>query len=263
MRNFAVEGEACGQASRVRKRNIGAHAVPCPYSKRRCSRQPGDVASIPWSGSLPHQRRISFSMTMSIYGPRVGDRLQYMGSSLLPDARVHSGIAPASTCLEVARSGENRCSVNKKNRYRSWVYNRIMHSRCSGVGASFTNNLQAQRRRDVGGQVQHRHVVCASHPRVRAWDENVSKTRDQIHAYVQDVLCSNKWKVSMETEEHKMQVRGDHIAFWRGVCFSSFDRVWPNKNLMLFVLGQEALPGTQGVQGIQEQEQRRVHDQHP
>jgi hypothetical protein len=120
--------------------------------------------------------------------------------------------------------GTNRCSVNKKNRYRSWVYHRVMNhprnhvnlfrsSRQLGgktimphdtdygecVSAPiFSPDLPGSGPRDIVARSQR-----VSHGTSRGMDD-ASRVEGLIHVHVWDILCSASWAKSMQMEESKL-----------------------------------------------------------
>jgi len=153
--------------------------------------------------------------------------------------------------------GNNRCSVNKKNRYRSWVYHRVMQQPSpvgSGVGNHRGHQQQQQHqhhhhvhsqsheylnpapppplsqsdrpnafatptvhsRSDVRhfhhqqhhqrifqGRNNHGGTSAASHDRM----DDAGHVGALIQSFLEDVLCSSKWKKSMAVEEQKASAK--------------------------------------------------------
>lgn len=125
-------------------------------------------------------------------------------SEPVPDCAVPSSIlkrrkvcAPgekqvANKVHSINQPGSVRCSVNKKNRYRSWVYHKVMTCQHPSVGKEddSCNNRKAMVPRDSQ----------KSSVRNTPGKDDADALRELIYSYVNDVLCGPKWKESMELE---------------------------------------------------------------
>jgi hypothetical protein len=106
---------------------------------------------------------------------------------------VHGGGCPSAA--EAANSscrgrGANNsrssvCSVNKKNRYRSWVYHRVMHNHNN-------NNRRVQQ------QQQNQQLPPIAAQKKANKNQDANRIGDLIQMYVEDVLCGPKWQVSQQ-----------------------------------------------------------------
>lgn len=112
---------------------------------------------------------------------------------------VYSGVCTA----ELHKSSSNRCIVNKKNRYRSWVYHKVMHHHSHHASIS----VHLNERKKEAGIVGNAPVVMPSgcHAGGGGWQSRHTGTdndviRSLIQGVVSDVLCSSKWRTSMEME---------------------------------------------------------------
>ena len=117
--------------------------------------------------------------------------------------------AAASLRPSAPQTTSNMCSVNKKNRYRSWVYHRVMHrqlqpparggARCLGPlqkQAQLQNPTPPEPRAPPGAQPSTGSKRC-----------DATRIGDLIQSFVEEVLCGPKWKVSMDTEEQKVHAK--------------------------------------------------------
>lgn len=131
---------------------------------------------------------------------------------------------------DVQKPSNNRCIVNKKNRYRSWVYHRVMHHHHD----HHTHNSRHLNERGVetGIIIQvpvatssgYHHLGGGWQPRHANMDNDV--TRSLIQGVVSDVLCSSKWRKSMEMEvliacsltmpSHALRAELEFVAYTTG-----------------------------------------------
>ena len=100
-----------------------------------------------------------------------------------------------------------RCSLNKKNRYRSWVYHRVMQPK---LLLASNHNRQGGREWTLLGRsaAMKSDTLLGSTPSNResgpTLESSVAMKSDRIHSliqiYVSEVLCSPKWEKSMQME---------------------------------------------------------------
>lgn len=108
-----------------------------------------------------------------------------------------------------------RCSVNKKNRYRSWVYHRVTqpkagstttpgrsaapssHGEHAAIAAasSSCSSLAADAASSSSSSSPHHHQPHSDHMHAL------------IHSFVYDVLCSSKWEKSICMERQKASAK--------------------------------------------------------
>lgn len=131
-------------------------------------------------------------------------------------------------CSEKVGVTGSRCSINKKNRYRSWVYHKIMHRSGNNLGGVVLHHRvptcprlkshkdtqsglgSSTRQKQLPVTVFHHsnyyhssngRCVNALLPAASYSSPPVStdaaKTRSLIQSYVGDVLCSSRWGKSM------------------------------------------------------------------
>lgn len=117
--------------------------------------------------------------------------------------------------LRQKMEGSSRCSVNKKNRYRSWVYHRVMHHRnhpyhqhhhhtCHSHARHLSGQVLASPMPAVPGCVPAPSYAAAANPPRNSTMDDAGRVEALIQMCVWDVLCSAKWKRSMQLEEAKM-----------------------------------------------------------
>jgi hypothetical protein len=135
--------------------------------------------------------------------------------------------------------GSGRCSVNKKNRYRSWVYQRVTgHAdqappagnvfvpghRQLGLGTMLYQRPPQPITQATGGNQVHsrQHQVQAQ---LRGKMDDTDRVSDLIQRFTDDVLCSTKWNKSMRIEADKLACKKRSFAS-RGVdtCTSTVAR---------------------------------------
>ena len=146
------------------------------------------------------------------------------GGNPLEPGRLYSILHRSSLSSDGADRLSNRCSVNKKNRYRyvkmcdafhdligsiktdpsrrSWVYHKVMHhhnhpsiSKGKNVGL-----VTLQRHRSMTTTAVTKLPGQSKIQKTPPDETHVDSTRNHIHSFVSDVLCSSKWKRSMEME---------------------------------------------------------------
>ena len=134
-----------------------------------------------------------------------GKKRRRPSSSACSSSSSHLNPAPCSSSSSLFPSSPSlRCSVNKKNRYRSWVHSRMqLSSRChvpappgsgcsssgGGIAASYSQILQS--RQGVGGSMGAGGCCL---------EDDSENVRSLIEMYVWDILCSRKWAESMKME---------------------------------------------------------------
>ena len=130
--------------------------------------------------------------------PSCGGARRPMGGS---GAATHTSSSTTTTT--------NVCSVNKKNRYRSWVYHRVM------------NRQQQQKLGQPNATTVSSAVGSSSHRGGGGGgglaQDAASRTSELIQSYVDDVLCSQKWRKSMEIEAQKMRAKRRSLTLKVGI----------------------------------------------
>ena len=120
-----------------------------------------------------------------------------------------------------SRSSNSVCSVNKKNRYRSWVYHRVMHKQQQQQnqprvqsGARAPKNAVAMGSMRHAGTASPMHMQAGggctssfSTHKSQTLQQDSSRVGELIQSYVEDVLCSPKWQMSMDTEDLKTRAK--------------------------------------------------------
>ena len=131
-------------------------------------------------------------------------------------------------CGSSSSNSSSICSVNKKNRYRSWVYHSVMHrqqqqhQRTQGaVNLPKSNLAQGAGASQAGVSQLYVHPAAAAHvptegslpvpqllpPPAKSLQQDSGRVGELIQSYVEDVLCSPKWQQSMDTEDQKMRAK--------------------------------------------------------
>lgn len=81
-------------------------------------------------------------------------------------------------------------TVNKKNRYRSWVHHRIQANNRSSIPC-----LKGIQIKDIA-----KHRSAGNHQQQQQMQHNADKIGSLIDSYVWDILCSSRWFDSMQME---------------------------------------------------------------
>ena len=167
-----------------------------------------------------------------------------------PPPAVTRQIQQQKYMMMVQRNSEThaRCSVNKKNRYRSWVYHRVMHQPpgCSARSFSAVNHYHNNHsNRDSNAWVakcaqpsllaapasetkallpsplpfpsaRDSNLLYSSHhrhaPHARDQLDDANRVGTLIQSFVEDVLCSSKWNKSMALEQQKICAKKRSMA---------------------------------------------------
>lgn len=191
-------------------------------------------------------------------------------------ARQHSGQQPipgppstAVTTLpprsSAVQANSNWGSVNKKNRYRSWVHHRVQTNnshitpqptRAAGPECPLGSSMEPMH---ANSPPQHIHDDPSTTEAVNMQDE-IEHVRSLIEAYVWDILCSCKWLDSMKMEASRVTVLI--------VCQMSatLHKISDTRRCRAGEEGrcQKEDACSQGVQDPQVREStRRRHDMHP
>ena len=165
------------------------------------------------------------------------------GQVAMPAPPSTISLAPVSSSLSSSSASSSsslplRCSVNKKNRYRSWVHSRMQLNHGGGSGGSSV--LMQQKTHSMQQQHQQQKIppTPAARNRVSSFSssssspattaslsqqqqpqlllqvpsgfslaEEAENVRSLIEMYVWDVLCSRKWSESMKMEEKKVDAK--------------------------------------------------------
>jgi hypothetical protein len=116
-------------------------------------------------------------------------------STLMPPSHqspfAFSGASSSSSCS----SAVVQCRVNKKNRYRSWVYHRVTQPK----GASIMPGRSA-----AAPSAFEATIVSPAAPSLQTHSDHMHSL---IHSFVHDVLCSSKWEKSICMERQKASAK--------------------------------------------------------
>jgi hypothetical protein len=127
----------------------------------------------------------------------------------------------ASQSSSAAAPNVMRCSINKKNRYRSWVHSKMQMSRGNNNHApsSLSNGVAAPSLSSVHQQQQmHQMQVQQQVQHQQHLEEETENIRSLIEMYVWDILCSGKWIESMKMEVSSITPCSVSNQ-WVGFCF--------------------------------------------
>ena len=106
--------------------------------------------------------------------------------------------------------------MNKKNRYRSWVYHRVMQQPHPPQHVAAGPECSSRSRHHRGFH-NHRQPAAAESPMLQQNHhsdrmDDASYVGSLIQTYVEDILCSLKWRKSMDVEEQKARAKKRSLA---------------------------------------------------
>lgn len=176
-----ISFELDGQSSR--------HAPPCAAArnakKRKYSQQQDNAAASRHNPNSNHPQDPALKYLLHAHST------EHQKQLLLLHPASHSSATGAASFVMPS-------SVNKKNRYRSWVHHRMQVNSTSFKLPASASRLLQQHTSDNAAS----HDMSSSSSGNVAWnlEDHTENVRSMIEMYVWDMLCSRKWEESMLME---------------------------------------------------------------
>jgi hypothetical protein len=160
------------------------------------------------AGAVKKRSASGSSVSLNYHNPKRARKSQSYSVNCIPSVHQHRnihGINIDSSCIAVRNNASNTNgwgSVNKKNRYRSWVHHRI-HNNSDGASTAADADCSSTNASSAASVYPKSTFIIHDQPIVMDAQDETENIRALIESYVGDILCSCKWIDSMKMEARR------------------------------------------------------------